>query len=40
MTLEQFRAFQGRREFLRSVGGGVGMAALAELLAAAEPSGA
>lgn len=43
MTFEQFRAIQGRRESLRSVGGGVGMAALVELLAAdgltaAEPS--
>ena len=34
MNRRQFHALQGRREFLRTVGGGVGMAALADLLAA------
>jgi hypothetical protein len=34
MDWRQFRALQNRREFLRGVGGGIGMAALGELLAA------
>jgi Protein of unknown function (DUF1501) len=34
MDWRQFRAIQDRREFLRSVGGGIGIAALADLLTA------
>jgi hypothetical protein len=34
MDWRQFRALQNRREFLRSIGGGIGMAALGDLLTA------
>jgi Protein of unknown function (DUF1501) len=34
MDWRQFRAIQDRREFLRSIGGGIGIAALADLLTA------